>query len=235
MRMAVFAAVVAAHIAVVWYFLTLWHVAQSEDAEQSSMTLVFLPPLELPPTAAAESAGAVPAGGQDAWRAPLIYRNASGVLKRATSAPGPAAQAEVPETKEPSEQTAIQAEPAQAGKVDWHAEAAIVAQTDTQHIVESEDRTARQAGALTAMIKPLKGPRKPAPAGPWDPNPRYRWRPAPGGGFVMSLNDHCEVFVLIMVWIGCTVGELPPARGDLFKNMHPPVKYGDWDWRLDDP
>ena len=235
MRMAVFAAVVAAHIAVVWYFLTLWHVAQSEDAEQSSMTLVFLPPLELHPTVASESADAVPAGGQDAWRAPLVYRNAAGVLKRGTYAPGPAARVEVPETTEASEQTAVPVEPAEAGKVDWHTEATIVGQSDAQHIVESEDRTARQSGALTSMIKPLQGPRKPGPRPPWDPNPRYRWQPAQGGGFVMALNDHCEVFFLIMVWVGCTVGELPPARGDLFKNMHPPVKYGDWDWRLDDP
>ena len=119
--------------------------------------------------------------------------------------------------------------------VDWHTEATIVAQSDTQHIVESEDRAARQAGALTAMIKPFNAPHKPGPRPPWDPSPRYRWQPAQGGGFVMALNDHCEVFFLIMVWVGCTVGELPPARGDLFKNLHPPETYGDWDWRLDDP
>lgn len=118
---------------------------------------------------------------------------------------------------------------------DWRAQAEIVAQADAQHIVESEDRAARQAGALTAMIRPHLGPHNPYVPFQWDPNPRYRWQHVQGGGFVMPLNDHCEVFVLIMVFIGCTVGELPPARGDLFKNMHPPVKYGDWDWRLDDP
>ena len=118
---------------------------------------------------------------------------------------------------------------------DWRSEATLVAQSDAQHIIESEDQAARQAGALSAMIKPLQGPRKPGPAFHWDPNPHYRWQPAAGGGFIMPINDHCAVVVLIMVWFGCAVGELPPARGDLFENMHPPVKYGDWDWRLDDP
>ena len=118
---------------------------------------------------------------------------------------------------------------------DWRTDAEIVAQADAQHIVESEDRAARQARALRAMIKPRQGPHNPAVPFAWDPNPRYRWQPAQGGGYTMALNDHCQVFFLIMVFVGCTVGELPPARGDLFKNMHPPVKFGDWDWRLDDP
>jgi hypothetical protein len=120
--------------------------------------------------------------------------------------------------------------------VDWRTQAEIIGQADAQHIVESEDRAARQAGALTAMIKPNHpGPHNPAVPFPWDPNPRYRWQPAQGGGFQMALNDHCELFFALMFFVGCTVGELPPARGDLFKNMHPPVKFGDWDWRLDDP
>jgi hypothetical protein len=41
--------------------------------------------------------------------------------------------------------------------------------------------------------------------------------------------------VYIFPMIGCSVGRKPPANGDLFKFMHPPVKFGDWDWRLDDP
>jgi hypothetical protein len=206
MRFAIFVAIVAAHIALIWYFLTLSHLARPEEDDQSSMTLVFLTPPELTPRP--ESASAPEnsnAGGerQSARRSPLLYRNAQGSSVRAN--------------------------------VDWRDEAAIVAEADAQHIVESEDRAARQAGALTAMIKPLAGTRVRGPSFHWDPNPRYRWQRAAGGGFVIPLNDHCEIFVLIFVWAGCSIGELPPAHGDLFKNMHPPVKFGDWDWRLDDP
>jgi hypothetical protein len=230
MRIAIFVAVVAAHIALVWYFLTLWHLAASGDEDQSTMTMVFLPPLESEServTPEPELAPPETAKKRDAWRAPLLYRSWGGLTRvapmerRATEA-------------QPSKATTEAAMPAPPPP-NWSAEAEIVAQAEAQHIVESEDRAARQAGALTAMIKPLAGPHVPGPSFHWDPNPRYRWQRAPGGGFVIPLNDHCEIFVLIFVWAGCTIGELPPARGDLFKNMHPPVKFGDWDWRRDDP
>ena len=293
MRMAIFAAVVAAHIALVWYFLSLWHVAASEETEESSMTLVFLTLPE--PDAPREKAPAAPSqlgersdAASNQPKSPLSAGEASAsrVLQsqvpRSQAPPSQVSQSQAPPSQvsqsqaspsqvsqsqaSPSQVSQSQASPSQVSQSqvpllqappsqvppstalpnpapntptpstpDWHTEATIVAQSDTQHIVESEDRAARQAGALTAMIKPFNAPRKPGPRPPWDPNPHYRWQPAPGGGFVMALNDHCEVFFLIMVWVGCTVGELPPARGDLFKNMHPPVKYGDWDWRLGDP
>ena len=278
MRMAIFAAVVAAHIALVWYFLSLWHVAVSEDTEEPPMTLVFLtlpepdaprekvpaPPMQLGERIDAVSDG--PKSSLSAGEAPGSRAPQSQVPRRqgmpGQSPPsqvwpdhGSSSQVSQSQLQQgqasPSQSPLLQAPPSQVppstalpnpapntptpSTPDWHTEATIVAQSDTQHIVESEDRAARQAGALTAMIKPFNAPHKPGPRPPWDPNPHYRWQPAPGGGFVMALNDHCEVFFLIMVWIGCTVGELPPARGDLFKNMHPPVKYGDWDWRLGDP
>ena len=273
MRMAIFAAVVAAHIALVWYFLSLRHVAASEETEESSMTLVFLTLPE--PDAPREKAPSAPSqlgersdAASNQPKSPLSAGEASAsrVLQsqvpRSQAPPSQVSQSQAP----PSQVSQSQASPSQVSQSqvplgqappsqvppstalpnlapntptpstpDWHTEATIVAQSDTRHIVESEDRAARQSGALTAMIKPFNAPRKPGPRPPWDPNPHYRWQPAPGGGFVMALNDHCEVFFLIMVWVGCTVGELPPARGDLFKNMHPPVKYGDWDWRLGDP
>ena len=258
MRIALFAAVVAAHIVLVWYFLSLWHVAAaSEDTDEPSMTLVFLPPME--PVTATESAPepAPSATGRDSWQAPQLYHDAPGALEHAApaasrpvTATGSVQPAEPREKSvspsgaisEPpgSSATAKSASPETSGpgasaNIDWRTQAEIIAQANAQHIVESEDRAARQAGALTAMIKPRQGPHNPAVPFPWDLNPRYRFRPAEGGGYVMALNDHCQVFVFIMVFVGCTVGESPPARGDLFKNMHPPVKFGDWDWRLDDP
>lgn len=235
MRIAILIAVVVAHIALVWYFVALRHIATSADTDTSSMTLVFLSPAV--PIAKAEASdesveSASSAASRDSWQAPLSYHNAPGALKQAIPAPEAAAHVELPQTAEvPSSTPNAPTSPAP----DWHTEAEIVAQTNAQHIVESEDKTARQAGALAAIIKPLPGPYVPGPSFHWDPNPRYRWKPAPGGGFVMPLNDHCQIFVLIVVWAGCSIGGPSQARGDLFKNMHPPMKYGDWDWRLADP
>lgn len=243
MRIAVFAAVVAAHIALVWYFLTLWHrPAATEDTDEPSMTLVFLPPME-EVTAAESAAEPVPsAASRDSWQAPLSYHAASAPRPAASPEPAvPSATAtgdstgtSVPGATAKDASTAT-SEPSASANVDWRTQAEIIAQANAQHIVESEDRAARQAGALIAMIKPRQGPHNPAVAFPWDPNPRYRWQPTGDGAYTMALNDHCEVYFFIMVFVGCSVGELPPARGDLFKNMHPPVKFGDWDWRLDDP
>jgi hypothetical protein len=251
MRIAIFVAVVVVHIALVWYLLALRHVRLSEEEDQSSMTLIYLAPSE-----PEKSGGRV---DQDAWAPPMLYGgsqgsvNAQGLPMRAAPVPHPTVPAEALESAEPAvtespgaEPTGTQStdteapntSPAQSiakAPINWHDEAAIVAQADAQHIIESEDRTARQAGALTAMIKPLPGPYVPGPAFHWDPNPRYHWAHVPGGGYKFALNDHCDVFFFIMVFVGCSVGELPPARDDLFKNMHPPVKFGDWDWRLDDP
>jgi hypothetical protein len=122
-----------------------------------------------------------------------------------------------------------------SGAPDWRAAAAAAAQTGAQHIVEAEDDAARKAAALTSRFKPLPGPRVPGPAFAWDYAHTHRITPLEGGGFVIALNDRCAIAVYIFPMIGCSVGRAPPARGDLFKNMHPPVKFGDWDWRVTDP
>lgn len=236
MRIAIFVAIVAAHIALVWYFLTLWHLAESEEDDQSSMTLVFLAPAELAPKPAVVSRS-----GRMQPKLPQTASANPALTEPTTTAPqSTAPQSAAPQSWAPqgwAPQSAVpQGAAARAlSRPDWRKSAEVVAQANAQHIVESEDRAARQAGALTAMIKPLPGPHAPGPSFHWDPNPRYRWQPAPGGGWVMPLNDHCDIGFFIMLWIGCSVGELPPAHGDLFMNMHPPVKFGDWDWRVDDP
>ena len=265
MRKAIFAAVVAVHIALVWYFLTLRHVVVLEDANEPSMTMVSLPPTELDaprrsdeqaPSLSgelgkrSEAAQSQPRGRLSPGQA-LVRRvpqpQASSPASPSQPSPDQRLSSQVPSSQlPPSEPPSTQApwsitapnlapDGSNPPTPDWRTDAEIIAQADAQHIVESEDQAARQAGALTAMIKPFQGPRRPGPAFGWDPNPLYRWQPAGGGGFVMPISDHCAVLVLIMVWVGCSVGELPPPRGDLFLNMHPPVKYGDWDWRKDDP
>ena len=122
-----------------------------------------------------------------------------------------------------------------ASAPDWRAAAEVTAQTSAQHIVEAEDDAARKAAALTSRFKPLPGPRVPRPAFGWDYAHTHRITPLEGGGFVIALNDRCAIAVFIFPMIACAVGRSPPPNGNLFMNMHPPVKFGDWDWRLDDP
>ncbi len=56
----------------------------------------------------------------------------------------------------------------------------------------------------------------------------------PGELPIYTINDHCQLVVFPFPFLGCRLGKLP-VNGELFRNMHPPVKYGDWDWRAWDP
>jgi hypothetical protein len=118
---------------------------------------------------------------------------------------------------------------------DWRTQAEVTAQANALHIVEAEDKSARQAAALTAHFKPLPGPRVRGPEFGWDYAATHRITHPEGGGLLIALNDRCAIFIFLLPMIGCSIGPQPPANGDLFKYMHKPVKFGDWDWRLDDP
>ncbi len=117
---------------------------------------------------------------------------------------------------------------------DWHAQANLLAEEEAKGIVAAEDAAERRAKALTAPFKPLAPPHVPAPEFGWDYAPTHRFVVLPRGGFAYSINDNCQILVLPMPFIGCLIGKQSP-NGDLFKNMHRPVKYGDWDWRIKDP
>jgi hypothetical protein len=266
-RVAIFVAVVAAHLALLWLFTSLhrWVLLPAED--EAAITPIFLPPL--PPELAVEPIWEPPEwdfqaqarvpeptqrsvqqeSQQDPTRARLPTsetRAASGTP--AETAPGAAAKSqETPAPQEnstPQANTAPQASPElgspqpselTSGAPDWRAAAAATAQISAQHIVEAEDDAARKAAALTSRFKPLPGPRVRGPEFGWDYAHTHRVTPIQGGGFVIALNDRCAIAILPLPMFGCAVGRKSPANGDLFKFMHPPVKFGDWDWRLDDP
>jgi hypothetical protein len=118
---------------------------------------------------------------------------------------------------------------------DWRAQAEITAQSSAQHIVAAEDDARRRANALTAPYKPMPGPRVRGTGFGWDPAPKHRFTAIGHGSFVFPLNDRCSIVVIIFPWFGCSLGPKPAANGDLFKYMHGPVKFGDWDWRVQDP
>jgi hypothetical protein len=271
-RVAIFVAVVAAHLALLWLFTSLHRWVLLPAEEEAAITPIFLPPL--PPESAVEPIWQPPEWDfqvedraleptqrpvqQESQQEPTRARLATSET-RAASAPRPSAESQVPALQENSTpqanstlqaNTALQANmPPQAspelgspqpseltsGAPDWRAAAAATAQTSAQHIVEAEDDAARKAAALTSRFKPLPGPRVRGPEFGWDYAHTHRLTPLQGGGFVVALNDRCSIAILPLPMFGCAVGRKSPANGDLFKFMHPPVKFGDWDWRLDDP
>ena len=261
MRVAIFVAVLAAHIMLLWLFPSLRRLVLPPLREEATVTPIFLPPLLEP-----AMASPLEPAEKSPWRAPLLYRSAPVSANRAVgldetpSTAGrqeaervaqvfrPAAAAHV--TPKPTlklEETAERAVPAEPdsevssllgpppAKADWRAQAEVTAQTNALQIVEAEDTAARRAAALTSHFKPLPGPRLRGPQFGWDYAPTHRITHAEGGGFIVALNDRCAILIFLIPMIGCSIGQLPPPNGDLFKYMHKPVKFGDWDWRLDDP
>jgi hypothetical protein len=267
-RVAIFVAVVAAHLALLWLFTSLhrWVLLPAED--EAAITLILLPPLPPEPTAAPISESEDP----PPWSAPLLYPSVSarsdrtlesGQQKTQHGSPRQSTpdsrRTQAPETTQapqmtqaPQANSALQSDSERQGDSapgprepsssaltssapDWRAAAEVTAQTSAQHIVEAEDDAARKAAALTSRFKPLPGPRVQGPEFAWDYAHTHRITPLQGGGFVIALNDRCSIAILPLPMLGCSVGRKSPANGDLFKIMHPPVKFGDWDWRLDDP
>jgi hypothetical protein len=257
-RVAIFVAVVAAHLALLWLFTSLHRWVLLPAEEEAAVTPIFLPPL--PPETDVEPIWEPPEwdfqvqarvpeptqrpvqqeSQQELTRARLptsdtLALQANPTLQgNAALEANTALQANMPPQlspdfgpPQPSELT--------SGAPDWRAAAAATAQTSAQHIVEAEDDAARKAAALTSRFKPLPGPRVRGPEFGWDYAHTHRLTPLQGGGFVIALNDRCAIAILPLPMFGCAVGRKSPANGDLFKFMHPPVKFGDWDWRLDDP
>ena len=285
MRVAIFVAVVAAHLALLWLFTSLHRWVLLPAEEEAAITPIFLPPL--PPETDVEPIWEPPEwdfqvqarvpeptqrpvqkeSQQELTRARLATSDTLAPSEtRAASEPRPTAESRAAEALQENStpqanstlqanaalqaNTALQANmPPQAspefgspqpselmsGAPDWRTAAAATAQTSAQRIVEAEDDAARKATALTSRFKPLPGPRVKGPEFAWDCAHTHRVTPLQGGGFVVALNDRCAVLVFIVPMIGCSVGHQPPANGDLFKYMHPPVKFGDWDWRVKDP
>jgi hypothetical protein len=226
-RVAIFVAVVAAHLALLWLVTSLhrWVLLPAED--EAAITPIFLPPL--PP----EPAAAAPRLSAESQAAPALQENPTPQANSTLQA-NTALQANMPPQASP-ELGPPQPSELTSGAPDWRAAAAATAQTSAQHIVEAEDDAARKAAALTSRFKPLPGSRVPGPAFGWDYAHTHRITPLEGGGFVVALNDRCSIAILPLPMIGCSVGRKSPANGDLFKYMHPPVKFGDWDWRVQDP
>jgi hypothetical protein len=254
MRVAIFVAVLAAHILLLWLFPSLRRWVAPPVAEEEAVTPIFLPPI---PEPAMELT--LQPEDRSPWQAPLPYRSdpvyprlqhalreaaplaqelrhpvAPQAIPKSEATPTPGATPAPGVTSEFDSQLSSLLGPPSATP-DWRAQAELMAQSTAQQVVEAEDAAARRVAALTARFKPLPGPRVRGPEFGWDYAHTHRITPAEGGGLLIALNDRCTIFIFLFPMIGCSIGHQPPANGDLFEFMHKPVKFGDWDWRLDEP
>jgi hypothetical protein len=223
MRVAIFVAIVAAHLIMLLLFPSMRRlVAHGKDEEPAYLPILLPPPapewVPQQPRLRPHRTTASPADSSASSRAAPAEQQSS---------PGQQTQPEV----DLQRQSALQSLP---GNPDWRAQAEDSAQITAQHIVEAEDTAKRQANALTAHLKPLAPPRARGPQFGWDYAATHRLVPLERGGFAISVNDHCQLLVLPMPFFGCSIGKIE-ANGDLFEFMHPPVKFGDWDKRDADP
>jgi hypothetical protein len=245
MRVAIFVAVLAVHLMLLWLFPSLRRWVVPPAAEETAVTPIFLPPLSEPTMEMP-----LLAEGQSPWQAPLPYHNTPAFPDQAVISESPPRSNFRADQERSSRTVTSQATPGAVPEYDsqltsllgppsatpdWRAQAELTAQANALQIVEAEDAAARRAAALTAHFKPLPGPRVHGPEFGWDYAHTHRVTPAEGGGLLIALNDRCTIFIFLLPMIGCSIGHQPPANGDLFKYMHKPVKFGDWDWRLDDP
>jgi hypothetical protein len=231
MRVVIFVAVVAAHV-IVFFLLSSWRRERVPEVKNEfPITLVYLPPLLSEPTS------------QQLWQAPLLYRSgakrgpAASQTRNQRAPPGPVSErssGDLPVATSPAgTEVAITPPPIQTPP-DWHAQAQALAEQDARQIVTAEDAAESRAKALTSRFRPLPPPPARSPGFAWDYAPTHRIAPLPQGGFVYSINDNCQILILPLPFIGCALGK-SPANGALFKNLHPPLQYGDWDWRVRDP
>jgi hypothetical protein len=213
----------AAHIMLLWLFPALRRWVVPPVAEEAAVTPIFLPPLS---ESAIELPESPPRSDSRAEQERSQARQAAAPHETPTPPATPAPESD-------SKLSSLLGPPSPTP--DWRAQAELTAQTTALKIVEAEDAAARRAAALTAHFKPLPGPRVRGPEFGWDYAHTHRVTHAEGGGLLIALNDRCTIFIFLLPMIGCSIGHQPPANGDLFKFMHKPVKFGDWDWRLDDP
>jgi len=212
MRVALFVVIVAAHVIMLLLLASLRRLGP--QSKEPPYLPIFLPPVaESVPQQRKDRATAQP---------PRVHRSKIGSVDSSASPNEPVEQQQQP-TQEP-----------RPTSPDWRTGAAEAARIIAQHIVADEDAAKRKADALMSRFKPLPPPRVRGPQFGWDYAATHRLVPLEGGGFAVSINDHCQLLVLPLPFLGCSIGEIKP-NGDLFRYMHPPMKYGDWDKPDADP
>ena len=213
MRIALFVVVVAVHLLVIWLLMPLRRSGLREEE------LAPLPISMLPEPPQQQSPPGAPSRSK-----PVQHAGAA----QATAVQLPAALEVGPPPSNTQVNTAAPAP-------DWRAQAELIAPSSAQQIVAAEDDAKRRANALTAPYKPMAGARVRGHEFGWDPAPKHHFTAIGHGAYVLPVSDQCAFVFIVVPWFGCSIGQKPAANGDLFKYMHGPVKFGDWDWRVKDP
>jgi hypothetical protein len=206
MRVAIFVAIVAAHVLLFLFFPPMRRMLLRAGEDQPTAILVFFPPAPMPSL-----------GRPEASRKPMTPSQsgkASNISTKTSAEP----------LKSHPEPPATEPEPISPPAVtDWAKEAELGA----GHAVDGQIDAERKAAALSSRYHVLPGPRERQPEFHWDYAHTHRIEPLPGGGLIIAINDNCAVVVYVFPMPFCKLGKIKP-RGDLFNHLEDAPKYGDW-------
>lgn len=210
MRLTIFIIVVAIHLVLVLVFLALRRTPV--ETIESPPTSVFM--IYQPQGPTGQSPPPPSPNSRQSRAAPARHVAAKGAQ---SAAPKP-----LPPTPEGSTSPEEISPPA---TIDWNQEADRVA----NHVIEAEIDAERKASALTRCHKALPGRWVRGPEFGWSHAQTHRVEQLPQGrGVLVNLNDRCSILLTgIFALPLCSLAK-PEPRGDLFKNMHQPIEFGDW-------
>ncbi len=223
MRAAIGLAVLAAHLALLLYFRSPSRNRERETVAETAVALYWVASMREPrrPLAGSGANGRSSA----ALEGPSASeRRASPARTSRRRTPQSAVLARRRTSRAPTVH-AVERQGRPAAPVDWNLEAEDAAK---QEIAREEDARQRASGlthrgGVSAAISEALRPPPPPP-------PKFGWGSARrvevinGVGILVRLSKHCTLLIAGMMLLpGCTLGKLPPARGDLFAHMHDPV------------
>jgi len=193
LRLTILAVVAALHAALLLVALR-WQMQLDLRSEES---LIFLP---LPShVQAAEDTAPVP---DQPHKKPAPAHDTQLV-----TVPVPA-RPELPPTEEPP------------AKIDWNAEAALIAKQQAQAATAPGPRALDKHGAGTDLDGGLGPEPGYTPEFGWDHARTHRVEALEGGGSILWINDRCFIVLAGMIpFPMCGIGKIP-VRGDLFDHMH---------------
>jgi hypothetical protein len=105
-------------------------------------------------------------------------------------------------------------------KIDWNAEAALIARQQAQSSTAPGPRALDKHGAGTDLDGGLGPDPGYTPEFGWDHARTHRVEALEGGGSILWINDRCFIVLAGMIpFPMCGIGKIP-VRGDLFDHMH---------------
>lgn len=223
MRAAIGLAVLAAHLALLLYFRSPSRNRERETVAETAVALYWVAPIHEP-------------------RRPLTRSGANG---RSSTAPegSSASERRAPPARTSRRRTpraavlarhstsrvppvhAVERQGHPAAPIDWNLEAEDAAKQEIAREGGARQRASgltHRSGVSAAISEALRPPPPPPPKFGWGSDRRVEV--INGVGILVRLSKHCTLLIAgLMLLPGCTLGKLPPARGDLFAHMHDPT------------